>query len=553
MNDYDVIVLGTGAAGLTAAITAHEGGAKVGVFEKAETVGGTSAWSGGQIWIPNNPHELAEGKEDSREKALTYLMSLSHGMIDPAMAETYIDTGPEMINFLEARTPVEFYSIPDFPDYHPEFPGGMPEGGRTLECPTYPYGELGAWKDRVGTSPYYPDFTFTIGETTLGKPVPTPAPPEVKEQRRRNDERGMGLALIGRLLKGCLDRGIEPHTNSRALELVIEDGAVAGVRFEGPDGPFTVRAGQVILATGGFEWNKDMIRAFTRGPLTHPVSIKTNTGDGLKMAMRAGAMLGNMREAWWMPVIEVPTEINPMGRQLLTYERTMPGTLMVNRHGKRFTNEASNYNAFGAAFHEQDVSRFEYGNLPCWLIFNQDFYAKWPFVGGLPDSFGGDARPPQWIPGADTLEELAARVGIDVEQLGKTVQTFNAYAEAGEDPDFRRGESANDLWWGDPAHRGSKRATLGPLGEGPYYAVEVKSGCLGTKGGPQTDTCARVLDVDGATIPGLFAAGNVMASPMGMTYGGAGGTLGPGMVFGYLAGKTAGENVSAAEKANEAA
>ncbi|QUT04139.1 FAD-binding protein [Sphingobium phenoxybenzoativorans] len=551
MNDYDVIVLGTGAAGLTAAITAHEGGARVGVFEKAETVGGTSAWSGGQIWIPNNPHELAEGKEDSREKALTYLMSLSHGMIDPAMAEAYIDTGPEMIHFLEARTPVEFYAIPDFPDYHPEFPGGMPEGGRTLECPTYPYGELGAWKDRVGTSPYYPDFTFTIGETTLGKPVPTPAPPEVKEQRRRNDERGMGLALIGRLLKGCLDRGIEPHTESRALELVIEDGAVAGVRFEGPDGPFTVRAGQVILATGGFEWNKDMIRAFTRGPLTHPVSIKTNTGDGLKMAMRAGAMLGNMREAWWMPVIEVPTEINPMGRQLLTYERTMPGTLMVNRHGKRFTNEASNYNAFGAAFHEQDVSRFEYGNLPCWLIFNQDFYAKWPFVGGLPDSFGGDARPPQWIPSADTLEGLAERVGIDPAQLGKTVKTFNAYAEAGEDPDFRRGESANDLWWGDPAHRGSKRATLGPLGDGPYYAVEVKSGCLGTKGGPQTDTRARVLDVDGAAIPGLFAAGNVMASPMGMTYGGAGGTLGPGMVFGYLAGKTAGENVAAVGKATE--
>jgi len=553
MQDYDVVVLGTGAAGLTAAITAHEHGARVGVFEKAETVGGTSAWSGGQIWIPNNPHELAAGKEDSRDKALTYLMSLSHGMIDQAMAEAFIDTGPEMVNFLEERTPVEFYTIGEFPDYHPEFPGGLPEGGRTLECPTYPYGELGAWKDRVGTSPYYPDFTFTIGETTLGKSVPTPASPEVKEQRRRDDERGMGLALIGRLLKGCLDRGIEPHTNARALELVIENGAVAGVKFEGPDGPFTVKAKSVIFATGGFEWNKDLIRAFTRGPLTHPVSIKTNTGDGLKMAMRVGAMLGNMREAWWMPVIEVPTEINPMGRQLLTYERTMRGTLMVNRHGKRFTNEASNYNAFGAAFHEQDVSRFEYGNLPCWLIFNQDFYTKWPFVGGLPDSFGDGATPPQWIPSASTLEELAARVGIDGPQLVKTVATFNGYAEAGEDPDFRRGESANDLWWGDPAHRGSKRATLGPLGEGPYYAVEVKSGCLGTKGGPQTDTRARVLDVDGAIIPGLFAAGNVMASPMGMTYGGGGGTLGPGMVFGYLAGKTAGERATARQETVETA
>jgi len=551
MVDFDVIVLGTGAAGLTAAIMAHDGGARVGLFEKAETVGGTSAWSGGQIWIPNNPHELAAGRQDSRDKALTYLMSLSHGMIDPLMAEAYVDTGPEMIRYLEAKTPVCFCAVPDFPDYHPEFPGGLPEGGRTLECPPFPYGELGEWRDRVGVSPYYPDFTYTIGETTLGKSVPTPAPPEVKEQRKRNDERGMGLALVGRLLRGCLDRGIEPRPSCRAIELAMMDGAVAGVRFEGPDGPFTIGAKAVILATGGFEWNPEMIRAFTRGPLTHPVSIRTNTGDGLKMAMRVGAMLGNMREAWWMPVIEVPTEVNPMGRQLLTYERTMPGSLMVNRHGKRFTNEASNYNAFGAAFHEQDVSRFEYANLPCWLIFNQDFYAKWPFVGGLSDAFTGGARPPQWIARADSLAELAARVGIDPAGMENSVATFNAYAEAGEDPEFRRGESANDLWWGDPEHRGSKRATLGPIGEGPYYAIEVKSGALGTKGGPKTDTDARVLDVDGRPIPGLYAAGNVMASPMGMTYGGAGGTLGPGMVFGYRAGRDAGRRFALSSAANE--
>jgi 3-oxosteroid 1-dehydrogenase len=309
--------------------------------------------------------------------------------------------------------------------------------------------------------------------------------------------------------------------------------------FKGPDGPFEVVAKSVILATGGFEWNSDLVRAFTRGPLTHPVSIQTNTGDGLKMAMRAGAMLGNMREAWWMPVIEVPTDINPMGRQLLTYERTMPGSLMVNRAGRRFTNEAANYNAFGAAFHEQDVSRFTYANLPCWLIFNQAFYAKWPFVGGLGDSFDQNAKPPQWIPAAATLAELAGRLGIDAEGLAHSVARFNEQAEAGSDPDFQRGESANDVWWGDPAFRGDKRATLGALGPGPYYAVEVKSGALGTKGGPQTDIDARVLDVDLNPIIGLYAAGNVMASPMGMTYGGGGGTLGPGMVFGYRAGLAA--------------
>ena len=541
MSEYDVLVLGTGAAGLTAAITSAEGGARVAVFEKADTVGGTSAWSGGQIWIPNNPHELALGKQDSREEALRYLMSLSHGMIDERMAAAYIDTGPQMIRFLEDRTPVKFYSVPDFPDYHPEFPGGKPQGGRTLECPPFPYGELGEWRDRVGTSPYYPDFTITISETTLGRSVPAPAPPEVKARRKANDERGMGLALVGRLLRGCLDRGIEPRTGCRATQLVMKDGGVVGVRLDGPKGSFEVTAPNVVLATGGFEWNPNLIRAFSRGPLTHPVSIKTNTGDGLKMAMRVGAMLGNMREAWWMPVIEVPTQVNSMGRQLLTYERTMPGSLMVNRHGRRFTNEASNYNAFGAAFHEQDVSRFEYANLPCWLIFNGQFYAKWPFVGGLTDSFDreGAAQPPPWVTASDTLEGLARKLGIDSAQLAETVRRFNRHALEGNDPDFRRGESANDLWWGDPAYRGAKKATLGALGDPPYYAVEVKSGALGTKGGPQTDVDARVLDVDGVAIPGLYAAGNVMASPMGMTYGGGGGTLGPGMVFGYRAGLSA--------------
>ena len=536
MSDFDVIVLGTGAAAMTAAITAHEGGARVGLFEKGEKVGGTSAWSGGQIWIPNHPHQ-AEGRSDSREEALTYLAALSHGMIDPAMAERFVDAGPEMIGFMEQRTPVSFYCIPHFPDYHSEFPGAKREGGRTLETPPFSYLELGAWRDRVEASPYYPDRTMTVGETTLGQPVPQPASPETKARRHELDERGMGMALVGRLLKGCLDRDIEPQTGRRATELVIEDGAVAGVRFE--DGA-VVTAPCVVIATGGFEWNEKLVRAFTRGPMTHPVSVKTNTGDGLKMAMRAGAMLGNMREAWWMPVIEVPTSLNEMGRQLFTYERTMPGALMVNRKGRRFTNEASNYNAFGAAFHEQDVSAFDYANLPCWLVFNADFYGRYPFlVGGLTDVFEAGAKPPEWVPHADTLRGLAEQVGIDPAGLEASVARFNEQARDLHDPDFHRGEAANDLWWGEPAHRGSTRATLGELGEGPYYAIEVKSGALGTKGGPLTDTEARVLDVDGAVIPGLYCAGNAMASPMGMTYGGAGGTLGPAMVFGYLAGKDA--------------
>src|SRR5262249_31849356 len=160
-----------------------------------------------------------------------------------------------------------------------------------------------------------------------------------------------------------------------------------GVRLEGVDGPFEVSAPNVVIATGGFEWDQALVRAFVRGPMTHPVSVKTNTGDGLRMAVRVGAVLGNMREAWGMPGIEVPTDVVSAGQQLFTYERTMPGSIMVNAKGRRFTNEASNYNAFGAAFHEQDVSAFQYANLPCWMVFNQDYYSRHPFVGGLSDSF----------------------------------------------------------------------------------------------------------------------------------------------------------------------
>jgi succinate dehydrogenase/fumarate reductase flavoprotein subunit len=546
MKDVDVIVLGSGAAGLAAAVAAHEGGAKVALFEKGELVGGTSAWSGGQIWIPCNPHELEAGRNDSLDEAFRYLMSLSHGLISEEMARGYVEAGPEMVEFFERCTPVLFHSVPDIPDYHPEFPGGKTGGGRTLECAPFPYGELGEWKEKVQLSPYWTDYNITVGETTLGQPVPKELPAEVKERRRANDERGLGFALVGRLLRACLDRGIEPRTEHRAVELLTDSGEIVGVKFETPDGEKVVRAPNVILATGGFEWDQNFVKAFLRGPLTHPVSVPTNTGDGLKMAMRAGAMLGNMREAWWMPVIEVPTSVCAAGQQLLSYQRTMPGCIMVNREGRRFTNEAANYNAFGAAFHEQDVSHFAYRNLPCWLLFNADYYGRYPFIGGL-DVTENDKTPPLWVLRADTLGELASELGMPAGALENSVDRFNGFAVEGRDPDFGRGESAHDIWWGDPTYRNDPRATLAPIGEGPYFAIEVKSGCLGTKGGPQTDPHARVLNVDGNVIPGLYAAGNVMASMMGMTYGGAGGTLGPCMVFGYRAGIDASSRQTGAE------
>lgn len=390
-------------------------------------------------------------------------------------------------------------------------------------------------------SSYYPEPRISIFDTTLGRARPPKIGPEEFERRGLRDERGSGQALIGRLLRACLDRNIEPKTEHAARELIIEDGRVCGVKFSTPDGEIDVAADAVILATGGFEWNESFKRAFLRGPMTHPVSIQTNTGDGLKMAMRAGAMLGNMREAWWMPVMEVPREEVSTGVSLVAGQRTLPRSIMVNRKGKRFVNEAANYNAFGAAFHEQDVSAFDYQNLPCWLIFDQGYIDRYGFgmIAGTP----GEA-PPQWVSRADTLVELATKLGIDAYQLEKTVARWNEQVAEGRDTDFQRGEAAHDMWWGDPDRRGSHEATLGPLDNGPFFAVENKSGALGTKGGPQTAPNARVLNIDGQPIAGLHAAGNVMASAMGMTYGGPGGTIAPGMVFGFLAGRYAVTNVS---------
>jgi 3-oxosteroid 1-dehydrogenase len=535
--EADVIVLGTGAAGLTAALAAHGHGADVLVLEKADKVGGTSAWSGGMIWIPCNHHMTAAGIDDSREDALTYLSALSHDLIDPELAEAFVDTGAEMVAWLESNTPVRFQLVPDFPDYHPEHPGGKPGGGRSLECPLFPYDTLEDQRDLVTVGYNYGTAPITMEESNLGRAVPMEVPEAERARRAEHDERGCGQALMGRLFKGCLERDITVKTGYRAMRLLLEDGSVTGVAGEGPDGPFEFfTRGGVVLATGGFEWNHDLVRTFLRGPMTSPVSVPTNEGDGLTMSMRIGAALGNMREAWWMPAVEIPGDRGD-GRphqHLFASERARPRSIMVNRAGRRFTNEAANYNAFGAAFHEQDVARFDYANLPCWFIFDQKHLDTYGFIGT-----GPGAPAANWVTNAPTLRALATQLGIDADGLEKSVAQWNGNVADGHDPDFNRGESAHDTWWGDPWEKGTPAATLGPLDTGPFYAVEVKSGALGTKGGPRTDGLARVQNVDSETIAGLYAAGNVMASAMGMTYGGAGGTLAPGMVFGFLAGRDA--------------
>lgn len=533
MDEYDVVVLGCGAAGMTAAIRAHAEGASVGLFEKADQVGGTAAWSGGMVWIPNNPHMAELGIDDSVDEVLTYLGSLSLGSIDDTAVRTFVETGPDVVRWLEANTPVKFDILKGFPDYHPENPGGKPAGGRSMECPLFPFAELGEWADRVTKGPQLSG-ALTIAETPLGRGAPGGIPPEELEKRKVRDERGTGQALAGRLLKGCLDRGIVPQTGHRARRLTVEGDRITGVRFETADGEVEVRARRgVVLATGGFEWDAELVKAFLRGPLATPASPRNNTGDGLRMAMRVGASLANMREAWWAPTIMVPTPDGGTAAWLANGERTRPHSIMVNGAGKRFANEAVNYNAFGAAFHALDVTTFRYVNERAYLVFDHQYWTDYGLA-----FWRGTGPAPEWITQAPTLAELAEKLDVPAAALEETVAHWNKDVAAGHDPDHGRGTSAVDKWWGDPRYGTGPEATLGALETAPFYAVQVHCGTLGTKGGPRTDANAQVLDVDGAPIPGLYAAGNASAvTAMGMTYGGAGGTLGPALVFGFLAGQ----------------
>jgi len=531
---FDVVVLGTGAAGLVAALAAAEQGASVGLFEKTDRVGGTTAISGGGCWVPCNAQMAASGIADSRDDALRYLASLSFGHIRPGFAEAFVDDGPRVFRWLESAAGLRMKIVSGYPDYHPERPGGKPGGGRTLEPELFSFRQLADWADRVVAG--HRNRHLMLSDTTLGGGTGH-LDQQVQARREAEDLRGCGAALVGPLLKACLDRAVEPVPASRAQDVVIDDGRVAGVVVEQPGGAVVVRATRgVVLATGGFEWDPELVRGFLRGPMTSPASVPANVGDGLLIAMRAGAALGNMPQAWWVPVIEIPGDV-AFGRQratLLNRERTLPRSIIVNKLGRRFTNEAANYNALGGALHQLDAMRFDYVNLPCWLVFDAGYLARYGFRAVPP---AGQA--PAWMTQAGSLGKLAAAIGVPADALTQTVTRWNANVESGDDPDFHRGRSAYDLWSGDAAARPRVQATLGPIDEPPYYAVQVRSGTLGTSGGPRTDLQGRVLDTRGQVIAGLFAAGNVAAAPTGMAYGGAGGTLGPIITFAYRAGMAA--------------
>jgi 3-oxosteroid 1-dehydrogenase len=530
-HEVDVAVLGSGGAGLTSALTAAVNGATVEIYEKAATVGGTTAVSGGIIWIP--AHRRSSEGELTFADAMSYLRAQSLGFMDDELVETFVRTGPEMLDFVEAHSELQFEVAEGFPDYKPELPGGRPAGGRSLNAKPFDLERLGEWRDRITSFPA--DFS------NVGIDAETRARIHASVDAESGDFCVAGTALIAGLLKGLLDLGVVPRTNARALELFADPLGITGVRISQDGKDFNVRARRgVVLGTGGFEWDSKLVDAYLRGPMRGAVSPPNNTGDGLRMAMAHGADLANMGEAWWVPIVKLPDDTfggQPRSRSV-RLERTRPRSIIVNRAGKRFLNEAGEYNSMAGPFHFLDP-KHGYANDPAWIVFDSLHLKHYGFLGVDPD---GPA--PDWFTPSKDLDELGEKTGINAEGLARTLHAWNDNVASESDPEFGRGSSAYDGYWGDDKAATAAGKTLGPIDTPPYYAVPVSIGAMGTKGGPRTDRDGRVLHVSGAAIPGLYAAGNAMAGATGKAYGGAGGTIGPAMVFGYRVGLAVSARVS---------
>jgi 3-oxosteroid 1-dehydrogenase len=540
-EEYDVVVVGSGGGGMAAALTAHAEGLSCLVVEKGSKFGGTTALSGGAIWIPNNPTLKRLGHDDSRESVLAYLTKLTQGTVDPARLEAYVDHGPEVMALLERSKHVTFTWMKGYPDYHPELEGGRPMG-RSIEAkpintrklgadekaqrPNSLKGPLGLWI----TNREYKDLAMAK-RTWAGRRASLVAAWRVCSNMvvRRHMATG-GRALVARLRLAMKDAGIPLRLRTAMTELVVEDGAVTGVVVTSKsNGESRIRAHKaVLLACGGFEHDPAMReehlpegahRDFSSG-------VPQNTGDGIRAGQQLGAAVDLMDDAWWMPSIR-----HPAGASVpLVSERAIPCSVIVSSDGKRFTNESSPYVTF---VHEQLAGQ----HVPAWFVMDAKARARYPFAQVLPGMpFSKGFYESGVIHRADTIKELAQSIGVPEDALAATVERWNGFAAKGEDQDFGRGKSAYDQYYGDPT---LKHPNLDVIDKAPFYGIRVEVGDLGTKGGLVTDESGRVRRADGSVVEGLYATGNSSASVMGPEYAGPGATIGPSIVFGYLAVKHA--------------
>ena len=537
--EFDVVVAGSGAAGMTAALTAADLGLSVVVIEKAGAFGGSTARSGGGIWAPGNAVLRAARVSDTPGQARAYLAHVAGADVPASLREAFLEHGPAMLDLVLARTPLRLAWVPGYADYYPEAPGGLARG-RSVEPVPMDSRRLGAELAHLAR-PYLPTpVAITQAEyrwLSLGPrhPRAVMAGARVAGRAARGRLRGrrvlsLGQALAASLRAGLLAGGVPVWLETPMTGLEVREGRVTGVHATRGGEPLLIRARRgVLVATGGFERNEEMRRRYQREPVgvQWTTGAPGNTGDGILAGLDLGAAVGLMDDAWWGPSIPLSG-----GPYFCLAERSLPGCLLVNGAGQRFVNESAPY--VDAVHAMYDGNTPENPHIPAWLVFDQRYRDRYVFA-GLPP---GRSLPRRWyaagaVVRADDLAGLAREMSVDADGLVKTVTRFNEFAAAGRDEEFGRGDSAYDRYYGDP--RRKPNPNLAPLARPPFYAARIVPGDLGTKGGLHTDAHARVLREDGTPIPGLYAAGNASASVMGHSYAGAGATIGPAMTFGYLA------------------
>lgn len=554
-HTVDVLIVGSGGGGMAAALTAAASGLDVLVVEKSSHYGGSTALSGGGIWVPGAPAQRRAGYTPDPEEVVQYLLNITDGLVSEARIRQYVESAPKMLEFLEGQSRwFDFVWKPGYADYYPERPGGS-ELGSTINVPAIDLRKLGADEQTllqplalaprgIWLGPKELRQFYRIRQSWAGKGVLLKLVARMVRARLFNERMAaIGQSLAARLRLAMRERGIPLWLDSPMTELLTDvDGSVTGAVVErnGTKQRIAARAG-VILASGGFDhdlaWRKEHLPVVDQDwSFGNPASM----GDGIRAGQKLGAATDLLDEAWWFPAIQWPD-----GRmQFMLNERMMPSQFIVNGAGKRFINEAAPYMDFGHAMIDGQNSGITH--IPCWLITDHRSFNRYVVGGHLPIPkipFApvptGRKVPKAWlesgvVKSAANWDEMASKIGVPAQQLHETARRFNELARKGHDDDFNRGDSVYDNYYGDPT---LPNPNLYPLGDPPYYAFRIVLGDLGTSGGLLTDEHARVLRPDGTAVPGLYAVGNTSAAVMGRSYAGAGATIGPAMTFGFVAAK----------------
>ena len=541
MTDWDetvdFLIVGSGGGSMCAALACKDLGKTPLILEKAEKVGGSTAMSGGILWIPANPLMLKAGVKDSFEQGLAYMNAVIGDKPGSSAARkrAYLRTGPKIVQWLQGKG-VQFVYCDGWSDYYDELPGGQPRG-RSVGMTLFDVRKLGRWKDRLRRGPMpFPvqgneGQRLTLAKRTLdGFLLAMRVGWRMFMVRLFGKElAGSGAAIQSWMLSTALKAGVEIRPETPVLDLVVEDGRVAGVLAERQGRPLRIRARDgVLINAGGFAHNAEMRRQYGPQPSstawTH--ANPGDTGEMIQAAMRLGAEVRNMDQAIWLV-----TSLLPDGRRAIhANELGKPHLIVVDRRGERFTDEACSYMETGQKIYENKA-------VPCWAIMDGRHRESYNWAKMPPG-----VNPPDWAASgymkrADTLEELARKCGVDPAGLKATAERFNGFVAAGEDLDFHRGARAYDRYWGDPTYK--PNPCLGTIEKPPFYAVELYPGDVGTYGGVMTDENGRVLREDGTAIEGLYATGNSTASVTGVRYPGAGASIGASFVFGYRAARHA--------------